>query len=159
MLPSSKSRSRTRTLLRMRRMRNPQACQAQCLLQRMMCWIFRGKLATSPSIVCLKIRNFTTFPVDLNAVYYFNCVGLPLLVMFSICNMTYTATMTITPSILRAWSESGGPHMWFYTGMYTLSSVLAFAATGSVIWKVLPHHSNGYNSSCFYQGNLDPHRS
>ncbi|RFU34159.1 hypothetical protein B7463_g2169, partial [Scytalidium lignicola] len=69
--------------------------------------------------------------------YYFKCVGLPLLAMFLICNMTYGATLAITPTILGAWSESGGLHMWFYTGMYALSSLLAFVAMGSVIWATL----------------------
>ncbi|KAK6064862.1 hypothetical protein SCUP234_12830 [Seiridium cupressi] len=47
------------------------------------------------------------------------------------------AVSAITPSILRAWSEAGGSHMWLYTGMYALSSLLGFIATGSVLWSTL----------------------
>jgi ATP-binding cassette subfamily C (CFTR/MRP) protein 1 len=84
--------------------------------------------------VCLKTTHSTTFLVNIVAVYYFKCVGLPLLFMFLICTSTYAATLAIGPSILRIWSESGGLHMWFYMGMYGLSSLLAFASTTSVIW-------------------------
>ncbi|RDW87858.1 hypothetical protein BP5796_03552 [Coleophoma crateriformis] len=69
--------------------------------------------------------------------YYFNCVGLPLLALFLFCNIMYGASFAITPSILRMWSESGGRHTWFYTAMYALSSTLAFVTMASVIWATL----------------------
>jgi hypothetical protein len=134
MLANFKSKSRTHTPLIMRRTKSPQPCQAQRPPQRMIRWIFRGKLVTSPSIVCLKTRNFSGFLFTLVAVYYFKCAGLPLLAMFLTCNIMYGATLAMTPYILEAWSEFGGLHMWFYTGMYALSSLLAFAAKGFVTW-------------------------
>ncbi|KAH8194638.1 hypothetical protein TruAng_011196 [Truncatella angustata] len=65
--------------------------------------------------------------------YYLRCAGLPVLLVFLVSNLTFGATIATTPSILRAWSESGSQYMWFYIGMYTLSSLLAFVATGTMI--------------------------
>lgn len=66
--------------------------------------------------------------------YYFQSVGYLLLTMFVLCCMLYATMLAIIPLILRSWSESGGSHMWFYTGMYSLASFLSFAAVASVIW-------------------------
>ncbi|KAH8591587.1 P-loop containing nucleoside triphosphate hydrolase protein [Bisporella sp. PMI_857] len=82
--------------------------------------------------------NFTSTKGNLSVyVYYFKSAGIPLLVVYLICSMTYGAALAITPSILKAWSESGGLHTWIYTGMYASSSLLAFAAKGSVTWVIL----------------------
>ncbi|KAK9771968.1 putative ABC transporter [Seiridium cardinale] len=70
-------------------------------------------------------------------IYYFRCVSLPVVIFFFFCNIADGAVSAITASILRAWSEAGGSHMWLYTGMYALSSLLGFIATGSVLWSTL----------------------
>ncbi|TGJ82199.1 hypothetical protein E0Z10_g6546 [Xylaria hypoxylon] len=49
----------------------------------------------------------------------------------------YGVALAMMPSIIRTWSEAGGSHTWFYMAMYALSSLLSFAATGSVIWSTL----------------------
>lgn len=59
------------------------------------------------------------------------------ILIFFLCIATDGAALAITPSVLRAWSEAGGAHIWFYTTWYALSSLLSLAATGSVIWSAL----------------------
>ncbi|KAI1180571.1 P-loop containing nucleoside triphosphate hydrolase protein [Nemania sp. FL0916] len=70
-------------------------------------------------------------------VYYFRCVSIPVLALFISCNITDGIALALTPSILRMWSEAGGSHTWLYMIMYGLSSLLAFTATGSVIWSTI----------------------
>ncbi|CEJ87424.1 hypothetical protein VHEMI04411 [[Torrubiella] hemipterigena] len=69
--------------------------------------------------------------------YYFRCVNMAAVVIFFACIVTDGAALAITPSVLRAWSEAGGAHMWLYTTLYAASSLLSLAATGSVIWSAL----------------------
>ncbi|KAI3325328.1 ABC transporter [Xylariaceae sp. AK1471] len=69
--------------------------------------------------------------------YYFRSVSPLAVLVFLICNIADGAALAIMPSILRAWSEAGGSNMSLYTTMYALSSLLAFTATGSVIWSTL----------------------
>jgi ATP-binding cassette subfamily C (CFTR/MRP) protein 1 len=59
---------------------------------------------------------------------------MPVMTIFLFASIVYGATFAITPTILKAWSESGGLHTWFYIGMYTLSGGLAFFTTAVVIW-------------------------
>jgi hypothetical protein len=70
-------------------------------------------------------------------VYYFKSISYPVMALFVSCNIIDGVALAITPSILKAWSEAGGSHTWFYMAMYALSSLLSFAATGSVIWSVI----------------------
>jgi ATP-binding cassette subfamily C (CFTR/MRP) protein 1 len=87
------------------------------------------------SVYCmLKTRNFTTSPANLAAAYYLKCVSLPVLIWFLASNVTMAVAGVTTPVIIRMWSESGGQHIWFYTGMYALSSFSIFATIVSVIW-------------------------
>lgn len=95
-------------------------------------------------------RNSTSSPFNFAIVYYFKSVGIPVLLLFLMSSMTYGATIAMTPSILRAWSESGGLHLVFYTGMYALSSFIAFGAIISVIWYILLYPCNGFDNSFLY---------
>ncbi|KAK6212798.1 hypothetical protein LQW54_004887 [Pestalotiopsis sp. IQ-011] len=69
--------------------------------------------------------------------YYFRCVSLPIVALFLFCNVADGVLQALTPSILRMWSEAGGANTWLYATLYAISSLLAFAATGSVIWSTL----------------------
>ncbi|KAH8812816.1 putative multidrug resistance protein [Xylogone sp. PMI_703] len=94
-------------------------------------------LATTPSSepdildLSRKIGDFSVY------LYYFKSVSLRIIVLFLFCNVIDGVALAITPSILMAWSEAGGLHMWWYTAMYALSSLLAFATTGCIIWLTL----------------------
>lgn len=72
--------------------------------------------------------------IDFVVVYYFKCVSLPIVALFLFCNVADGVLQALTPSILRLWSEAGGANTWLYATLYAISSLLAFAATGSVIW-------------------------
>ncbi|KAI0520681.1 P-loop containing nucleoside triphosphate hydrolase protein [Xylaria bambusicola] len=69
--------------------------------------------------------------------YYFKSISLPVFILFMSCNIIDGIALAVTPSILRAWSEAGGSHTGYYMTAYALSSLLSFAATGSVIWSTI----------------------
>lgn len=79
-------------------------------------------------------------------VYYFKSISWPVMLLFISCNVIDGVSLALTPSILRAWSEAGGLHTWLYMTGYALSSLLSFAATGSVIWSV--HYSAPNTGYC-----------
>lgn len=56
--------------------------------------------------------------------------------IFFFCIIADGVGLAVVPSVLRAWSEAGGAHMWLYTTLYAVSSIISLAATGSVIWYV-----------------------
>ncbi|KAM3502929.1 hypothetical protein MY10362_004526 [Beauveria mimosiformis] len=78
--------------------------------------------------------------------YYFSAIGvsrLLLLVVFLTLNAIFVGTI---PYWLKWMGESGGMYMWFYTGIYFLLSLGAFATVASAIATIFlviaPHSGN-----------------
>ncbi|KAM3460788.1 hypothetical protein NHJ6243_005584 [Beauveria neobassiana] len=78
--------------------------------------------------------------------YYFSAIGvsrLLLLVVFLTLNAIFVGTI---PYWLKWMGESGGMYMWFYTGIYFLLTLGAFAsvaaAIATVFLVIVPHSGN-----------------
>lgn len=56
--------------------------------------------------------------------------------VFLAFNIAYGVSITATPYILRAWSESRGQDMWLYVSLYAFSAVWGFFAISGFLWYV-----------------------
>ncbi|TQV93218.1 ABC multidrug transporter [Cordyceps javanica] len=76
--------------------------------------------------------------------YYFSAIGIPRLLLLLVSLTLYSIFVGIIPYWLKWMGESGGLYMWFYTGIYFLLSLGAFASVAvaiSTIFLVIAPHS------------------
>lgn len=71
------------------------------------------------------INSLTT---DVYTGYYFGAIGAPKLLVLLSSMTVYSLFLGLTPNWLRWWAESGGEHMWYYSGIFFLISLGAFSS-------------------------------
>lgn len=79
-----------------------------------------------------------------NAGYYFGAIGKSRLLVLTGSLTIYAVLVGLIPYWLKWMGESGGQHMWFYTGMYfllTLGAFVSVAAAVFTIFLVIAPHS------------------
>lgn len=82
--------------------------------------------------------------------YYFGAIGSYWMILLLFSLLSYTLFLVLMPEWLRRWAESGGDNKWYYSGIYILLTLGAFAAitvtTAIVFLAVAPKSGNNLHA-------------